>query len=66
MINQNEKVTLVHWDWTFEDAKQSMAHEVTTMVPLITNDNGEGNDNNDDHHDKDNHEDDFENRKVKL
>ena len=50
----------MHWDWTFEDAKQSMAHEVTTMVPLITSDNGEGNDNNDDHDDKDNRDDDFE------
>jgi len=28
-------VTLVHWDWTFEDAKQSMAHEVTLHVALV-------------------------------
>ena len=25
----------MHWDWTFEDAKQSMAHEVT-IVPQMT------------------------------
>ena len=30
----------MHWDWTFEDAKQSMAHEVTTMPALMRNDNG--------------------------
>ena len=55
----------MHWDWTFEDAKQSMAHEVTTMVPLIRNDND--NDNNDDHHDHDNnHDDDFEDNSQTL
>ena len=28
----------MHWDWTFEDAKQSMAHEVT-VVSQMTNEN---------------------------
>ena len=28
-------VTLVNWDWNFEEAKQSMAHEVTLHVALV-------------------------------
>ena len=28
-------VTLVNWDWNFEEAKQSMAHEVTLHVAFV-------------------------------
>ena len=29
------KVTLTNWHWDFEDAKQSMAHEVRFFVPSV-------------------------------
>ena len=28
-------VTLVNWDWDYEEAKQSMAHEVTLHVAFV-------------------------------
>ena len=28
-------VTIVNWDWNFEEAKQSMAHEVTLHVAFV-------------------------------
>ena len=27
--------TLIHWDWTFQEAKQSMLHEVTLHVAFV-------------------------------